>query len=99
MSDNNCIIIPCGDPGTELFPSGSLEILFRRNKQLCTRIQPQEFVCPLKRQMIRNDKHTLLAQPQPLRFHCGSRHLKCLPHTHFMGEQRISAVKHMGNGV
>ena len=44
--------------------------------------------------MVRNDYHALTAQAEPLAFHRGGNHLKCLPGSDNVGEQRVRAVKY-----
>ena len=99
MTHDHCIIIPGGDSGTELLPSGSLEILFRGHKYLCAWVEAKEFRCPLQRQMVGNHEQGFPAQPQPLALHGSGGHLKGLPGSHLMGQKGISPVEYMGDGV
>ena len=40
-----------------------------------------------------------LAQAQPFCFHSGCRHFEGLARTNFVCKQRITAIKHMSNGI
>ena len=99
MPDDDCIVITSSNSCAELLSAGSFKVLFACHQQFCTRIQTQKLVCPLKGQMIRNDKHGFLAQSQPFCLHSRSGHLESLTGTHFVGQQRIAAVQHMSNGI
>ena len=50
-------------------------------------------------QVVWNHDHGLLAKPQALAFHDGRRHRVGLACADFVGQQRIAAIHHMGNGV
>ena len=99
MPDDNCIVIASGNSCAELLSAGSFKVLFACYQKFCTRIQAQELVCPLKSQMIRNDKHGFLAQSQPLCLHSRSGHLKGFTGTYLVSKQCIAAVQHMSNGI
>ena len=99
MPDDDRIVIARGNSCAELLSAGSLKVLFACHQQFSTRIQAQELVCPLKSQMIRNDKHGFLAQSQPFCLHSRSCHLEGLAGTNFVGQQRIASVQHMSNGI
>ena len=99
MPNDDCIVITSSNSCAELLSAGSFKVLFACHQQFCTRIQTQKLVCPLKGQMIRNDKHGFLAQSQPFCLHSRSGHLESLTGTHFVGQQRIAAVQHMSNGI
>ena len=99
MADDDCIIIAGGNPGAEFLSTGSLEILGGGHQNLCTGIQPEEFVCPLKGQMVWHHEHTFLAQPQTLALHGGGDHLEGLARANFVSQQGITTVNHMGDGT
>ena len=99
MPDDNRIVISSGNSCAELLSAGGFKVLFTCHQQFCTRIQTQKLVCPLKGQMIRNDKHGFLAQSQPFCLHSRSCHLEGLTGTYLVGQQRIAAVQHMSNGI
>ena len=95
MSDNDSIIIARSNPGTELFPVGWLEVLFRCYKHIGIRIQPQEIRAPLLCQVVRHNVEILLCQTQTAAFHAGSDHLEGLACTNTMRQQRIIAIQDM----
>ena len=99
MPDDDCIVITSSNSCAELLSAGRFKVLFACHQQFCTRIQAQKLVCPLKGQMIRNDKHGFLAQSQPFCLHSRSGHLESLTGTHFVGQQCIATVQHMSNGI
>ena len=49
--------------------------------------------------MVGNGEQALLTQAQPLAFHGSADHLEGLACAHFVCQQRITAVQHMGDGV
>ena len=49
--------------------------------------------------MVRHYKEGFLAQAQPLGFHSRCNHLEGLARTHYVGQQRITTVEDVGNGV
>ena len=49
--------------------------------------------------MVGHYKKTFLAQPQPFCFHSGCRHFVGFACANFVCKQRITAIKHMSNGV
>ena len=49
--------------------------------------------------MVGHHKKTFLAQSQPFGFHSRRSHFIGLARTNFVCKQRITAIKHMGNGV
>ena len=49
--------------------------------------------------MVRDHKKGFLAQPQAFGFHRSGHHLKGFTCAHLMGQQRVAAVQHMGDGV
>ena len=75
------------------------KIFLGGNKDVGAGIQAQELRRPLLGQVVRHNKNRLLAQPQPLAFHCGRNHFKRLSGTHFVRQQRIATVKHMGDCI
>ena len=99
MSHDDGIIVAGGDPGAELLTVVGLKVLFRGDKDVGGRIEPQKLRRPLLSQMIRHNKEGFLAQPQTLTLHGGSHHFKGFARAYFVRQQRIAAVHHMGNGV
>ena len=69
MSDDHRIIIPGSDPGTELLPVFRFKIPLTGHQQLRAGIEPQEFVRPLQRQMVRHHEKGFLRQTQTLALH------------------------------
>ena len=98
VADDNAVIVPGRYPRTEFLAVGRLKILFSSHQYLRAGIEPQELAGPLEGQVVRHNKEGLLAQPQPLRLHSGGRHLKGLARAHFVRQQGVPAVKHMGDG-
>ena len=99
VSDNDGIIVAGGDAGAELLAVVLLEVLFGCHQDIGRRVQPQELRSPLFGQVVRDHEKGFLAQPQALGLHRGGHHLKGLARAHLMGQQRIAAVQHMGDGV
>lgn len=99
VTDDDGIVIAGGNSGTEAFSILRLKILAGRHKNVGGGIELQEFACPLLCQMVRDNKQTLLAQPQPLGFHRRRCHLVSFPCTDHMGKQRIAAIKNVCHGV
>ena len=99
MTDDNGIIVAGGDPAAEPFAILGFKVLFRRNKDIGSWVELQEFACPLFGQVIGNHEQGLLAQSQPLTLHGGGDHLEGLARTNHMSQQRVAAVEDMGNRV
>ena len=99
MADDDSIVITSSNPGTELLAPGFFKVTFGCDEDIGRRIQTQKLGCPLLSQMIRDDDHTLGTQTEPLGFHRSSHHLKGLARTYLMGEQRITAIKNVGDSV
>ena len=99
MSHDDGIIVAGGDPGAELLAVVGLKVLFRGDKDVGGRIEPQKLRSPLLGQVVRHNKEGFLAQPQTLTLHGGSHHFKGFARAYFVRQQRIAAVHHMGNGV
>ena len=55
VSDDDSVVIPGCDTGTELLPVGRLKILLRCDQDICPRIQAQKIAAPLFGQMVRHD--------------------------------------------
>ena len=99
VSDNDGIIVAGGDPGAELLAVVLLKVLFGCHQDIGRRVQPQKLRSPLLGQVVRDHEKGFLAQPQALGLHRGGHHLKGLASAHFMGQQSIAAVQHMGDGI
>ena len=99
MPDDDGIVVPGGDAGTEFFAVGSLKVLAPCYQQLGIGVEVQELACPLLRQVIGHHKQRFLAQPQPFCFHSGCRHFVGFARANFVCKQRITAIKHMSDGV
>ena len=99
VSHDDRVIIPGSDSGTELFAVPALKVLFGGNKDIGGGVQPQELAGPLFDQVVGDGEQRFLAQPQAFALHRGGGHFKGLARAHLMGQQRISAVQHMGDGV
>ncbi len=99
VADNDRIIIPGGDSGAKLLPVVLFKVLFGCHQNVGGGVEPQKLRGPLFGQVIGHNKEGFPAQPQPLGLHGGPHHFKGLARTHLMGQQRISAVKHMGDGI
>ena len=99
MADDNGVVVPGGNPGAELLAVGRLEVLLGRDQEVGRGIESQKLRRPLLGQMVGDDKHTLLAQPQALALHGRRHHFKGLACPHFVGKQSIAAIEDVGNGV
>ena len=99
MADDDSVIIPGGNPGTELLPVRRLKVFLRGNEDVCSRIQPQEIAAPLLRQMVRHHIQIFLRQSQTLALHARRYHLERLSSAHTMGQQGIMPVEDMGHSV
>ena len=99
MPDDDGIVVAGGDAGAEFFAVGSFKILAPCHQQLGIRVEVQKLRSPLLRQVIGHNKQRFLAQPQPFCFHSGCRHFVGFARANFVCKQRITAIKHMSNGV
>ena len=99
VSDDDGIIIAGGDSGTELLAVMGFKVFLGGDKDIGGGVQPQELRRPLVGQMIRHHENGLAAQPQALALHGCGHHLKGLARAHFVSQQGIPAVQHMGDSV
>ena len=99
MPDDDGVVVAGGDAGAEFFAVGSFKVLAPCHQEFGVRIEVQKLRCPLLRQMVGHHKKTFLAQSQPFCFHSGCRHFVGFACANFVCKQRITAIKHMSNGV
>ena len=99
VPDDDRIVVAGGDAGAEFFTIGSFKVLAPCHQKFCVRVEVQKLRCPLLRQVIGHDKKTFLAQSQPFGFHSRRSHFVGLARTNFVCKQRITAIKHMSDGV
>ena len=99
VTDDNGIVVACGDAGAEFLTVGRFKVLAPCNQKFCIRIEVQKFCRPLLRQVVGDNKKTFLTQAQSFCLHSGGCHLEGLPCSHFVCKQRITAIKHMRNGI
>ena len=99
VSDDDGIVVPGGDAGAEFFAVGSFKILAPCDQQLGVWIEVQKLRCPLLCQMVGHYEQRFLAQTKAFCFHGRRSHFVGLARAHFVCKQRITAIKHMGNGV
>ena len=92
-------VVAGGDAGAELLAVVLLEVLFGCNKNVGGRVQTQELRSPLLGQVVGHNKEGFLAQAQALGLHRSPHHFKGLTRAHLVGQQRVTAVQHMGDGV
>ena len=99
VSDDNRVIVAGGDAGAEFFSFPGLEILLGSDKDIGGGIEAQKLGGGLLSQMVRHHENGLVAQSQPFTLHSGSNHLKGLARAYLMGQEGVSAVEDVGNGV
>ena len=99
VAHNDGIIVAGGDAGTKLLAVVLFKVLFGCHQDIGGRVQTQELRSPLFGQVVWHHKEGFLAQPQALGLHCGPHHFKGLARAHLVGQQRVSAVQHMGDGI
>ena len=99
VPDDDRIVVAGGDAGAEFFAVGGLKVLAPCHQQLSIRVEVQKLRCPLLCQMVGHDKKAFLAQTKAFCFHGRCRHFVGLACAHFVCKQRITAIKHMGDGV
>ena len=91
------VVIAGGYPGTELLAVRSLEVFAGCDEDVGAGVEAEEFICPLERQMVGDDEHALLAEPEALALHGGGSHLEGLAGPDLVGEQGVAAVEHVCN--
>ena len=99
MSDDDCIIIAGGDTTAELLSVFGFKVLFRRNKDICARIELQILCSPLFRQVIGNHEKALLTEAKAFAFLCRCNHFKSFARADNVGQQCITAVEDMSDSV
>ena len=63
MTNDNRIVIACGNPAAELLAAARSKVLLCGNKDIGGRVQPQILGSPLPYKVIGYDKHGFLAKP------------------------------------
>ena len=99
VADDDGIVVAGGDPGAEPFSVFGFKILFGGNQNIGGGIKLQVFCGPLLGQMIWHHKQAFLTQPQPLALLGCCHHLERLPCPHRVGEQCVSTIENMGDGI
>ena len=99
MADDDCIIIPGGDPGAELLPVGRFKILLCGHQDIGAWIEAEEITPPLLGQMVGHHIKTFLGQAQPPALHAGCHHLEGLARTDTMGKQGIIPIEDVDHGI
>ena len=99
MPDNHGVIVSGGGAGTELLAVGRFKVPLGGNKDIGRGIQAQKLRSGLLCQMVGNDENGLLAQAETLTLHGGGDHFEGLAGSHFMGEERVAAIKRMGDSA
>ena len=99
VSDDDDIKVAGGDAGTELFSVCLFKIRFAGNQNFGVGVQQQSLGCHLLGQVVGHYDQRFAAKPQPLFLHGTGHHLEGLPCPHFVCQQHIVAVQHMGDGV
>ena len=99
VPNDDSIIIAGGDAGAEFFAVGGFKVLAPCHQQFGVGVEVQELRSPLLCQMVGHHKEGFLAQPQPFCFHGRCRHFVGLARTNFVCKQRVTAIKHMSDGI
>ena len=99
MTDDDSIVVACGDSAAEALAVFGFEVFGRGHQDVGTGVELQILRSPLLRQMIRHNDQAFLAETQPFAFLCQRHHgigLACADH---MAKQLISAIQPAGNSV
>jgi len=99
VPDDDGIVVAGGDAGTEFLAVGSLKVLAPCHQQLGIGVEVQKLACPLLCQMVWYYEKAFLTQTKAFCFHGGRSHFVGLACPNFVCKQRITAIKHMGDGV
>ena len=99
VSDDDDIKVAGGDAGTELFAVCLFKIRFAGYQNFGVGVQQQSLGCHLLGQVVGHYDQRFAAKSQPLFLHGAGYHLERLPCPHFVRQQHIVAVQHMGDGV
>ena len=99
VPDNDDVIVACRNAGAEFLAVFLFEICFLCYQNFRVRIEQERFGCHLLGQMVGNHDQRFIAKPQSLFLHGTGHHFISLARTHFVRQQDIVAVQHMGNGV
>ena len=99
MPNNHSVIVPSCNSAAEAFAVFHLKVFLRCDQNICRRVELQELRRPLLRQVIRNNEQGFTAQSEPFGFHSSGGHFKGFACAYGVCQERIAAVKDMGNGV
>ena len=99
MSDNDDVIVAGRNAGAKFLAVFLFEICFLCYQNFRIRIEQKRFGRHLFGQMVGNHDQRFIAKPQSFLLHGTGHHFIRLARTHFVRQQDIVAVQHMGNGV
>ena len=99
VSDDDGIVVACGNSAAELLTVSRFKVLFRCGENVGRRVQTEKLACPLFGQVIWNDKQWFLAKSKPFALHRRRYHLEGLPCAYLVCKERVAAVENVGNGV
>ena len=99
VPDNDDVIVAGRNAGAEFLAVFLFEIGFLCYQNFRIRIEQERFGCHLLGQMVGNHDQRFTAKPQSFLLHGTGYHFIRLARTHFVCQQDIVAVQHMGNGV
>ena len=99
VPDNDDVIVAGRNAGAEFLAVFLFEIGFLCYQNFRVRIEQERFGCHLLGQMVGNNDQRFTAKPQSFLLHGTGHHFIRLARAHFVRQQDIVTVQHMGNGV
>ena len=99
MSDDNGIVITCGDTRAEFATVCRFKVFLGCNQNLSIGIKGQYVRTPLSRQMVWYDEQRFLADTQPFGFHGRCNTGKGFAAAYTMRQQGVVAINDMGGTI
>ena len=99
MADNDGVVVSGGNAAAKLLPVLGFKVFLCRYQDVGRRIELEPFRRPLFRDVVGHHNQRLGAKPQALHLHGGGHHLVGLARPHLVGQQGISAVQDVCDGV
>ena len=99
VADDDGVVVPGGNAAAKLLAVLGFKVFLCRYQDIGRRIELKPFRRPLFRDVVGHHNQRLGAKPQALHLHGGGHHLVGLARPHLVGQQGVSAVQDMRDGV
>ena len=99
VPDNDSVIVPGGNAAAKFLPVLGFKVFFRSNQDIGAGIELEPLRRPLLGDVVRHYDQRLGAKAQALHLHGSGHHLVGFPSPYLVGQQGVSAVQNVRNGI